>query len=42
MALVRSSLFELALAAVLAGPATAEVIIALNGPLTGSSAIFGD
>src|SRR3954452_24931490 len=42
MALGRSSLFELALAAVLAGPATAEVIIALNGPLTGSSAIFGD
>jgi len=42
MALVRSSLFELALAAVLAGPATADVIIALNGPLTGSSAIFGD
>src|SRR6185312_4797392 len=38
MALVRSTLLALALA----GPAAADVVVALNGPLTGSSAIFGD
>src|SRR3712207_4175967 len=42
MSLTRSLLFALPLCACLASPVAADILIAINAPMTGSYAIFGD